>query len=103
MIVLIFLAVVAVVALICFGLFGFGLLGKIERDQRKAERNADSKLDEMFDGSSDVTFSGHMRSMKYETVILGAKKRGYVVTHESGNPSGAFTLIFEKSQANPAS
>ena len=79
-----------------FGIFGFWLLFRVERDQKKAEANADSALDALFDGRSDVTFSGHMRSLKYETVIVGAKERGYKLAQQAGNPKGALTLIFEK-------
>lgn len=71
-------------------------LGKVEHDQRKAERNAEASLDALFDGTPDVTFIGHMRTMKFQTVVLGAKKRGYKLAHQAGDPGGAFTLIFEK-------
>lgn len=84
------LGLAVVVALIFFGVF------KVERDQKKAEANAEVSLDALFDGRPDVTFSGHMRSMKYETVITGAKARGYKLEHQGGDPKGAFTLIFTK-------
>lgn len=84
------LGLVAFVAIVFFGVF------KVESDQNKAEKTADASLDALFDGRGDVTFSGHMRSMKYETVITGAKKRGYKLAHQGGDPKGAFTLIFEK-------
>lgn len=90
------LVVIAVVLLALFGLFGFGLLGKIGHDQKKAEDSSETALNKLFDGSPDVTFSGHMRSMKYETVIAGAKKRGYKLAHQAGDPKQAFTLMFEK-------
>lgn len=91
------LIVIGVIALMVFGIFGFALLGKVDRDQKKAESNSETALDALFDGAPDVTFSGHMRSMKYETVIIGAKKRGYELAHQAGDPKGAFTLIFAKS------
>jgi len=72
----------------------FGGLIKVENDQNKAEKNADQILDAAFDRRSDVTFTTHMRTLKYETVILGAKARGYRLTHQSAQPYGA--LIFEK-------
>lgn len=79
-----------------FGIFGFAMLFKIDRDQKKAEGNSDSALDALFDGRSDVTFKGHMRSMKFETVVLGAKQRGYRLASQGGDTNGAFTLMFEK-------
>lgn len=95
------------IALILFGLLGltafvaivfFGVF-KIDHDRKKAEANSEQALDALFDGSPDVTFSGHMRSMKYETVILGGKKRGYALTNQAGDPKGAFTLMFERQGA----
>ncbi len=90
------LIAIVVIAVMGFGIFGFLILGKVSRDQSKAEANAGLALDALFDGRPDVTFSGHMRSMKYETVILGAKQRGYKLATQAGDPKGAFTLIFEK-------
>ncbi len=92
------------IALLLFGLIGltafvfivFWGVSKVARDQKKAEANAEQTLDALFDGRPDVTFNGHMRTMKYETVIAGAKKRGYTVAHQSGDASQAFTLMFEK-------
>lgn len=92
------------IALVLLGLFGLALfvvivfvgVAKVGSDQKKAEANSTAALDALFDGSPNVTFSGHMRSMKYETVILGAKQRGYTLAHQAGDPKGAFTLIFEK-------
>lgn len=93
------------IALILFGLCGlavfvavvfFGVF-KVDSDQKKAEANSKGSLDSLFDGRQSVTFSGHMRSMKYETVIVGAKERGYKLEHQAGDPKRAFTLIFERS------
>lgn len=84
-------------ALVFFGVimfFIFGGLIKVEHDQKKAEADADRILDATFDGRSDVTFTPHMRTLKYETVILGAKERGYKLTHQAGNQYS--TLVFEK-------
>lgn len=92
------------IALILFGLFGLAVIVvlvyvgifKIGSDQKKAEASAPETLDALFDGRPDVTFKGHMRSMKFETVMAGAKKRGYRLAHQGGDTNGAFTLIFEK-------
>ena len=74
--------------------FVFGGLFKVESDQKKAEGDAERILDAAFDGRPNVTFNTHMRTLKYETVILGAKGRGYKLTHQVGNQYG--TLMFEK-------
>lgn len=91
-------------ALILFGLLGLGALIalifvgviKTDRDRKKAETNSQEALDALFNGKPDVTFTGNMRTMRYETVILGAKERGYTLTTQGGDPKGAFTLLFEK-------
>jgi len=93
---LIALLVLGVVLVAGFGIFGFVLLFKVESDQKKVEKNAEASLDALFDGTPDVTFSGHMRSMKFQTVVLGGKARGYKLAHQSGDSGGAFTLLFEK-------
>ena len=79
-----------------FAVFAFAVLFKIERDQKKAEDNAPALLDEAFDGRPNVTFEVHARTLKYDTVVLGAKARGYTLAHQAGDPRGAMTLIFEK-------
>lgn len=89
------------IAVLVFGLFAlvaivFVGVWKVGHDQKRAEVGAEAALDALFDGKPDVTFAGNMRSMKYETVIVGAKQRGYTLTSQGGDPKGAFTLIFEK-------
>lgn len=74
----------------------FGTLAKVEGDQKKAEQNAEAILNKTFDGREDVSFPLNMRTLKYETVVLGAKKRGYKLTHEARNQYGPSMLIFEK-------
>ena len=92
-------------ALILFGLLGLAALValvfvgviKTDRDRKKAETNSQEALDALFDGKKpDVAFTGNMRTMRYETVILGAKERGYTLATQGGDPKGAFTLLFEK-------
>lgn len=78
------------------GLLGFFILGSTGRSQAKAEQNAEQLLDEAFDGRSDVVFKVNMASLKYETVVLGAKKRGYKLVHTETNQYGPHTLMFEK-------
>ncbi|WP_336647521.1 hypothetical protein [Microbacterium sp. MMO-10] len=85
-----------VIGLGLFGFFGFWILGSTSRRQRNAELNAEQILDDAFDGSPDVTFTINMTTVKYETVILGAKQRGYRLVHQADTQYGPRTLIFEK-------
>lgn len=91
-IVLLVVGFFVVVAVFVFVVFG-GVL-KVEGDQKKAESHADTILDAAFDGRPNVTFNTSMRSLKYETVILGAHERGYKLTHQANGQYGA--LLFEK-------
>lgn len=97
------LVVLVVVALVVFG--GFALIVwagvfKVGHDQAAAEKDSAAILDAAFDGRSDVTFKLHMRTLKYETVVTGAKVRGYALAHQAGDPGGAMTLMFEKAENN---
>lgn len=84
------------IGLALFGLFGFLLLGGVNKGQKKSEANAEQILNAAFNGAPNVTFKITMQSVKYETVILGAKKRGYKLIHQADNQYGPHTLIFEK-------
>lgn len=100
-----------VIALLVFGglvfaavfvVLVFAGVFKTERDQASAERNATEILDKAFDGRPDVTFTTNMRSLKAETVVLGAKQRGYKLASQIINEYGYGPLIFEKvEQAAP--
>lgn len=97
------IVVLFVLVLMFFGLVFWvclAFLGNVERDQTKAEQNARQILDYTFDGRPDVTFRLNMRTLKYETVIIGAKERGYDLAHQAGDPNGAMTLIFKKVSAD---
>lgn len=99
LILLVLLIVVGVVILPIVGsLFGGGLFFLGERTGRKAEENAPAILDEAFDGREDVVFKVNMETPSYETVVLGAKQRGYRLSSESNDTASgvAKTLIFEK-------
>lgn len=87
------------IAIALFGLVGFFVLRGINKGQKNSEANAEQILDTAFDGSPDVTFKINMQSVKYETVVLGAKKRGYKLAHQAENEHGPHTLIFEKAAA----
>jgi hypothetical protein len=90
--------VVALVALAIFGILGFAMLGGMNSTQKKAEANADQILDEAFDGRNDVTFTINAVSVKYETVLAGAKQRGYKLVHQADNQYGPSKLVFERTQ-----
>ncbi|MFA5901635.1 MAG: hypothetical protein WC829_21255 [Hyphomicrobium sp.] len=83
-------------ALALFGLFGFLLLRSVSKGQKESEANSEQILNRTFNGSQDVTFKINAQSVKYETVIIGAKKRGYKLVHQAENQYGPHTLIFEK-------
>ncbi|NUU30834.1 hypothetical protein [Arthrobacter sp. C9C5] len=79
------------------GWLGFGLYLSESKAHQKAEESAPAILDEAFVGD-DVVFKINPRSPKYETVVLGAKSRGYRLMNETQDTAGgsARTLIFEK-------
>lgn len=84
------------IGLSAFGFFGFVMLRGLSKAQAGAEAKAEQTLDEAFDGSENVTFAINVQSPKYETVVLGAKARGYKLIHQADNTYGPHTLIFEK-------
>ena len=93
-----FLVLLVLVLIGGFGWFMLGGVALINKGQEKAEANAEQILDEAFDGSPNVTFKINMQSVKYETVIVGAKARGYKLLHQAENQYGPHTLIFERSE-----
>ena len=64
-----------------------------------AETKAPAILDRAFDGRRDVSFKVGRGTIAYETVVIGAKKRGYRLVSETldSRDGSAKTLIFEKS------
>ena len=99
LIILVLLIVIGVVVVPIVGsLLGGGLFFWTERTRRKAEENAPTILDEAFDGRDDVVFKINMETPSYETVVLGAKERGYRLSSESNDTASgvAKTLIFER-------
>ena len=91
-----FLVLLVLVLIAGFGWLMLGGVALVNKGQKKAEANSKQILDEAFDGSPNVTFKIHMQSVKYETVIIGAKARGYKLMHQADNQYGPHTLIFEK-------
>lgn len=100
--IVIFLLVLIVIGVVLIpilgGLLGGGIFFWTDRLQKKAEANAPALLDEAFDGAEDVVFKINLESLKYETVVLGAKRRGYRLASETDDSSSgsAKTLIFER-------
>lgn len=94
--ILIFIAVAFVLMFCLAGWLGLALFISGNRSQKKAEENAPAILDGAFVGE-DVVFKINMQSPKYETVILGAKARGYTLVHETNDTADglAKTLIFQ--------
>ncbi|GAA1323743.1 hypothetical protein ACFSWE_09570 [Leucobacter albus] len=82
--------------LAAFGLFGFFVLLGTNKSQKSAEANSAQILDKAFNGEPTVTFKINMQSLKYETVVIGAKERGYKLEHQADGKYGPHTLIFEK-------
>ena len=98
LIAVIVVVIVGFIAMLCLaGWLGFGLFVYGNRAGAKAEANAPSILDKAFVGD-DVVFKINMESPKYETVVLGAKARGYRLCSESNDTANgsAKTLIFER-------
>lgn len=77
---------------------GGGIFFWMERSRKKAEENAPAILNAAFDGGEDVVFKVNMETPSYETVVLGAKQRGYRFSSETNDSQSgsAKTLIFEK-------
>lgn len=90
------LLVVIVGALILFGAFGIVILATINSGAKKSALNAEQILDSAFDGRDTVSFTINMQSVKYDTVVIGAKHRGYRLAHQAENQYGPHTLIFER-------
>jgi len=93
---IVFLVFVVIAVIAAFGWIVLGGALLVGKGQKKSEANAEAILDAAFDGSPDVTFKINMQSVKYETVIVGAKRRGYRLVHQAENQYGPHTLIFEK-------
>ncbi|MBX7444697.1 MULTISPECIES: hypothetical protein [unclassified Arthrobacter] len=97
---LIVLVIVFFIAM--YGVGGWIAIATVAGDSKghkKAEENAPAILDEAFVGDN-VVFKIHPRSPKYETVVLGAKARGYRLMNETQTSSSGSskTLIFEKTE-----
>lgn len=95
--ILIAIVVIFVLMFCLAGWLGFALFVAGARSQKKAEENSPAIMDKAFIGE-DVVFKINMESPRYETVVLGAKARGYRLANETNDTASgeAKTLIFEK-------
>lgn len=95
---LIGLVVLLVIGVCVAGWAAIGLIAHGGRTRKKAEERAPEILDAAFDGRPDVVFKVNLETPSYETVLLGAKARGYRLEHETDDaPNGmAKTLIFSR-------
>jgi len=95
---ILFILVLLIGGLMLAGWLGFGLFLHGERTRKRAEAEAPGILDAAFDGRADVVFKVNLETPSYETVVLGAKHRGYALTHEKDDSDLgiAKTLIFER-------
>lgn len=76
---------------------GIGLFFSEGKAREKAVANASAILNEAFDGRADVVFKVTGRTLPYEDVVLGARKRGYRLVGETSEASGAVkTLVFTR-------
>lgn len=83
-------------AIAIFGIGGVIVMASVNRGQKRSEANAEQILNNAFNGKEHVTFTINMQSVKYETVVIGAKKRGYKLIHQADGKYGPEKLIFEK-------
>jgi hypothetical protein len=96
---IIFMVIVFILMFCAAGWLALGLFLSDSKNQKKAEDDAPAILNKAFSGD-DVVFKITPRSPKYETVVLGAKARGYRLANETNDTaSGSVkTLIFERMQ-----
>lgn len=80
------------------GWLAIALISYSSRARKKAEANAPSILDAAFAGQDDVVFKINWESPSYETVLIGAKQRGYTLWKETSETTDASikTLIFQR-------
>lgn len=96
-----FIALILVGLVILYAIGGVAAIGLFthgEKTRARAEARAPEILDAAFDGREDAVFKINLETPSYETVVLGAKQRGYTLTSETSDSSSgiAKTLIFER-------
>jgi hypothetical protein len=98
-----FIIFIIVAVVLIFGVAGWLAIALVisgDKSKKKAEANAPEILDKAFVGD-DVVFKINDASPKFETVVLGAKARGYRLASQTNDTSSgsAKTLIFERVEA----
>lgn len=90
--------VVLVLLFVVGGFAAFALIGHQGRTRRRAEAAAPAVLDSAFDGRPVVVFKVNAETPSFETVVVGARERGYRLESQTDDvASGAAkTLIFER-------
>lgn len=64
--------------------------------ERRIQRNAEQILDKKFDGSETATYRVDATTgLRYEQVLLGAEKRGYVLHSKNKDTKHLTTLVFK--------
>jgi|SRR5699024_1583280 len=64
--------------------------------ERRTQRKAEQILDKKFDGSETATYRVDATSgLRYEQVLLGAEKRGYVLYSKNQDTKHLTTLVFK--------
>lgn len=88
---------VVILGVMAFGLIGMFGLFEMNRTEKHNIANAETTLDDTFDGRPDATFRITGTSIPFATVVAGAGVRGYRLTHQSGTDQyGTQTLMFER-------
>lgn len=85
-----------VFALMALGVLGVAVIVSAGRQQKRAEGQAPELLDDLFDGDDQVVFRETYVSLSSDTVIAGAKSRGYRVADISTRDGNLSTIVFEK-------
>lgn len=95
---LLLVVVVVLGAMMAAAWAGFGLFVGAFRRRKKAEANAPAILDAAFDGRPDVAFTVNLETLPVDTVVIGAKQRGYRLVEKLQKSSSgeAWTLMFER-------
>ncbi len=93
-----FVVVLLIVGTCAAGWLTIGMIVSGNKSKKKAETNAPAILDEAFNESPTVVFKINSKSPEYETVVLGAKDRGYRILTQTDTSQITKTLIFEKVQ-----
>lgn len=85
---------IVVLGLAAYGVLGLGFLGWASSKEAKTRAQAPQILDDLFDGEQYATYRIVIGSLPFETVVIGAKERGYGLMHET-DEGKVKVLVFE--------